>query len=275
MANIPIPKELKGFYEVFTRLSYGKTDSEIFDDFLLWIMAGFSYDIKWNPSGKYTPKQTPMFGEMFRELIQGISEILKHREWCDPFGMFYESAISSYSRRAGAGQFFTPENVVDLMVQIQGESTKAQKNVDNLTRAGIRVGDPACGSGRMLISFHVHYPGNLLFGEDIDRTCCLMTVCNMLLSGAVGEVVWHNSLAPDSWFGGWRINETLGRTGIPIIREIEKEQSFSYQSWQAKKAEIEAKKLITTVEPVSVFQPILQTSSDNPLPSGTQLTLFF
>lgn len=267
MASLPIPKELKGFHGVFTRLSYGRTDSEVFDDFLLWIMAGFSYEIKWNPGGKYTPEQTPMFGEMFRELVLGISEILKHREWCDPFGMFYESGISSFSRRAGAGQFFTPEHVADLMTEIQGGEVKAQKNVDNLIGAGVRVSDPTCGSGRMLISFHAHYPGNLLFGEDIDRTCCLMTVCNMLLSGAVGEVVWHNSLDSDSWFGGWRINETLGHTGIPIVREITQEQSFSYRSWQVRKEEVEAAKAQPTAVP-----PV---NNQSKLSSGIQLSFEF
>ena len=279
MASLPLPQELKEFYDVFSRLSYGLNDTEVFDDFLLWIMAGFSFDIKWESGKKYNEKQIRMFWELFQHLIKGTEQILKEREWCDPFGTFYENAISSHSRRAGAGQFFTPEHIVDLMVDIQGETARASKEVRELKGAGIRVCDPTCGSGRMLISFHAHFPGNYEFGEDIDRTCCLMTVCNMLLSGAVGEVVWHNSLAPDSWFGGWRVNETLRWTGIPFVREIQKKESFSYQHWQQRKVEKNTPKKAVNVKSDNIPETVIPESTGeqigSSLPSGTQLSLFF
>lgn len=49
------------------------------------------------------------------------------------------------------------------------------------------MGDPTCGSGRLLLAYHARNPGNYLIGEDINRTCCLMTVCNMLIHGCVGK----------------------------------------------------------------------------------------
>jgi len=82
--------------------------------------------------------------------------------------------------------------------------------------------------------------------EDIDRTCCLMTVCNFLTHGAVGEVVWHNSLDPGSWFGGWLVNRNLNNPlhkyyGCPHVETLQKEHSFIFQHWEAQKKEAERK----------------------------------
>ena len=48
-------------------------------------------------------------------------KICDDREWYDPFGNLYQTQIASHARRANAGQFFTPEHIVDLMVSINGE----------------------------------------------------------------------------------------------------------------------------------------------------------
>ena len=45
-----------------------------------------------------------------------------------------------------------------------------------------RICDPTCGSGRLLLAYHVRHLGNYLVAEDVSRTCCLMTVCNMLIT---------------------------------------------------------------------------------------------
>lgn len=70
-----------------------------------------------------------------------------------------------------------------------------------------------------------------LCAEDIDRTCCLMTVCNFLIHGCVGEVIWHDSLSPDTFYDGWKVNETLAITGLPTVRRITKEESIVWQNW--------------------------------------------
>lgn len=273
MASLPVPCELKEFNKVFSQLSYGLTDSEVFDDFLLWIIAGFSYDIKWEPRYKYTKEQTLMFLDLFRELTYTMQRMLKKGEWYDPFGSIYESSISSHGRRAGAGQFFTPPTIVDFMVEIQSVEVKNNKQLDDLTGARVRVSDPACGSGRTLIAFHAKNPGNFLYGEDIDRTCCLMTVCNMLIHGGVGEVVWHDSLDPDSYYGGWCVNRNLNHTGIPTVQRMEKEDSFIYKSWQIRKLEVIRQKeekenfVIEDIKPVVDVKP--------PVLPGTQLSFSF
>ena len=82
------------------------------------------------------------------------------------------------------------------------------------------MGDPTCGSGRLLLAYHARNPGNYLIGEDINRTCCLMTVCNMLIHGCVGEVICHDSLNPGNFVDGWKVNPMLAWTGIPTVKRM-------------------------------------------------------
>ena len=130
------------------------------------------------------------------------------KEWYDALGELY-MAFASKGGRSAQGQFFTPPPVCDLMVAC---------TANNGNQQGSRVSDPTCGSGRLLLAYHVRNLGCYLVGEDIDRTCCMMSVCNMLVHGCVGEVVWHDSLRPGTFSGGWYVNPFLTRTGIPSIR---------------------------------------------------------
>lgn len=113
------------------------------------------------------------------------------------------------------GQFFTPPDICDLMVLCTDSGE---------TATGKRICDPTCGSGRLLLAYHVRHLGNYLVAEDVNRTCCLMTVCNMLVHGCIGEVIHHDSLFPENFMDGWMVNHTLTQTGIPTIRRMSKEE---------------------------------------------------
>ena len=111
-------------------------------------------------------------------------------------------------------QIFTPSHICELMVMCAAGKKET----------GQRMGDPTCGSGRLLLAYHAHNPGNYLVGEDISRTCCMMTVCNMLVHGCVGEVICHDSLQPKAFTDGWKVNQALPLTGIPSIRRMKEEE---------------------------------------------------
>jgi len=168
---------------------------------------------------------------MYAEWVRVMGEQVKgEHDWYDAWGELYEAIVVSNSRSSNTGQFFTPKSLCSLMAKIYAE---------NIPITGKRVSDPTCGSGRTLLAFHVRNLGNTLYAEDIDRTCCMMTVCNFLIHGCVGEVIWHDSLQPETYFGGWRVNENL-RFGFPSVRTIEKEQSDMWRSWWARKEEVSA-----------------------------------
>lgn len=87
--------------------------------------------------------------------------------------------------------------------------------------------------------------------EDIDRTCCLMTVCNFLIHGCVGEVIWHDSLNPDTYYDGWKVNERLAITGLPTIRRIAKEESVVWRTWQNQRDDAKGH-VITPIKKINI-----------------------
>ncbi len=49
----------------------------------------------------------------------------------------------------------------------------------------------------------------------------MMTVCNMLIHGCVGEVICHDSFQPKAFTDGWKVNQALPLTGIPFYKTHE------------------------------------------------------
>ena len=56
-----------------------------------------------------------------------------------------------------------------------------------------------------------------------------MTVCNFIIHGMVGEVIWGDALNPANFHGAWKTNEML-KFGLPSVRTIDKEESQGYLS---------------------------------------------
>lgn len=213
----------------------GADTSQVFDDFLRYVINGFTIPgfpglTDWG----YTKEQNQTFLVMFQTLVEGIQRQLNARGWYDAFGAIYEDLIASKSRRSNSGQFFTPETLCDLMTELVYGSEKMMGKV---------ISDCACGSGRTLLSFNARYLGNIYVAEDIDRTCCMMTVCNFLLHGMEGEVVWHDSLCPDKFYGAWRVNEGINKPfakyyGLPHVEPISWDDCLIKKMGDKRKSEI-------------------------------------
>lgn len=207
--NNYLPTEFHDFKKIFDELSINHGDENVFNDFLNWIVSNFSRTIKWQPLCAYKPCEARLFLNLFSEYINIIGPKL-HKHLCyDFFGQYYEFILSNKHICEELGQFYTSKDTV--MVNI---------------RNGDTVFDPTCGSGRLLISAHVKEPGLILLGMDKSLTFCMMTVCNILVHGGVGEVVWRDSLNSDDWRKGWRINEHFPKTHTSGVREISKHESW-------------------------------------------------
>jgi len=264
--NYEAPVQVRELEKLMTSFTYsnGFEISRVFDDWLRFIINGFDADKTPITDWTYKPEHSQAFMQMTREWIKVMGrEIGGDNSWFDAFGCLYESVIAGSGRRSNAGQFFTPEHVCDLMTKITYNPAEPIQ--------GKTVSDPTCGSGRTLLSFHAHNPGNFLCGEDMDRTCVMMTVCNFLVHGVVGEVVWHDSLQPDSWFDGWNVNANLNNlfhrhNGIPHVQKLEKEKSYVLKHWETiKRKRLEDKAAPEMPKEVIPIIPIMQTQ---------QLTLF-
>src|SRR5436305_8499370 len=105
-------------------------------------------------------------------------------EFPDLLGAAYEFLIKHFADSAGkkGGEFYTPRDVVRLMVRLLDP------------HAGMRVYDPCCGSGGMLIlakqyvEEHGEDAGNLgLYGQDANGGVWASCKMNMLLHGIIAD----------------------------------------------------------------------------------------
>ena len=153
--------------------------------------------------GRYAKDELSSFAKL-AALIQ--SNVLS-APYSDLLGEYFMQEIS----RGHHGQYFTPTPICEMMASMQIMDAEA---------TGLRVADPACGSGRMLLCAAKLQPANFFYGADLSQTCAKMAVLNFFFNGLRGEVSWMNSLS-NKWFGGWQIN----MNGLGIVSLESKEQS--------------------------------------------------
>lgn len=150
----------------------------------------------------------------------------------DVLGDFFMEHLS-FGRN---GQFFTPEPICDMIAMVTAPGN------------GSRVMDPACGSGRMLMSSAKLNRLGKFYGADIDRTCCMMAVINFCLNGMIGEVAWMDSIS-NRFYGGWRIDlHPVGK--VPFISEIGKEESEIVLKIKEEKAQIPELETVSDTSPI-------------------------
>lgn len=210
---------MKRMISVFEKYRYQYEASHLFNRFLEYVIIGF--DQTFSPIEKpFGEEEGQACNELFNAWIMVMNDELKSKEWYDVLGELYMTYISSSGKKQANGQFFTPMHICDFMTKIvaPGEHTSES------------VLDNACGSGRMLLAAHIENPRNYCCGQDLDRMCCLMAVCNFIIHGVNGEVVWGNSLDPSDYRYGWRVNEMLNVIGVPCVRKMDMMESKIYRN---------------------------------------------
>lgn len=206
---------LKDFQAILMRERVNYDYTSLFERFLEYVLYGF------DPSGikipvPYDRKEGEVCLELMQEWLQVVQYKTRNGGWYDLLGEIYMNSVAGNGKKSMTGQFFTPMHICDFMAKI----TEPGEN------GGETVMDTACGSGRMLLAAHSVHPRNYCYAQDLDRLCCLMTACNFLVHGVVGEVVWGDGLDPNDFRCGWKINETLALTGLPTVRRIDRHESL-------------------------------------------------
>lgn len=177
--------------------------------FIHWI----GEPVEYNKS--YSKDEMKVFWDMYCEYIAVINKKLEEVEWFDFVGTYYEPCISTPYQREKAGQFFTPPDISDLLTAIC---------IPNTREGRIRINDPTAGSGRCLLAAHIMRPEAYMVAEDIDHTCVLMIILNFMIHGVEGEVIWHDTITKE-FFGAWKVNEAMARTGgVPHCRSMSEEE---------------------------------------------------
>ena len=143
----------------------------------------------------------------FAQLCAFLQRNVLDAPYSDLLGEYFMQEIS----KGHNGQYFTPTPICEMMARMQITDADATE---------LRVADPACGSGRMLLTAAKIQPANFFYGADVSHSCAKMAVVNFFFNGLRGEISWMNSLS-NEWFGGWQIN----MNGLGIVPLEGKEQS--------------------------------------------------
>ena len=131
--------------------------------------------------------------ETYQEVMKVFGEA--SMDYHDCFGDVFMERISHGEH----DQFFTPQHIAEMMAEV------AQPE-------GEGICDMACGSGRLVL-------GGLkkarergyepwIYAGDLDNRCCRMTLLNLCMNGARGEVRNGNALSSE-FYGAWHIDRLL------------------------------------------------------------------
>jgi hypothetical protein len=199
----------QSFADVILGISYRFPLHQVFDDFLTMTICACTQNIVTGKSWyedeymaiieKYKESELRHeFPNAFATMVNEMEERFDSSLGNDVLGDFFEQHISNGRN----GQFFTPFPICQFMAAITNE-----ENIERKEKP-LRILDPTCGSGRMLIaSFKVNGYGNEYYGIDIDRTCVKMTALNLFLNGIwPGEVMCANSLSPTDFVISYRVS---------------------------------------------------------------------
>lgn len=117
MTRYETPEEVRPLEKLILGFSSecGRSPMTVFEDFLAYVIHGFSPGVPPLKSWKYKRKQNAEFMRMFCEWLSLMKSALDGgKEWYDALGELY-MAFASTSGRSAQGQFFTPPPVCDLM----------------------------------------------------------------------------------------------------------------------------------------------------------------
>ncbi len=223
------------FTKTLFKIGYRFSLPRVFDDFLTMSIAACTQNIATHLSyyeaeyletiGYYKDSELRHeFPNAFAYLIEAMEAQVGAQSGNDILGDFFEQHIS----HGHNGQFFTPPAICQLMASILHTGNTNEEAMAE--RKPLRILDPACGSGRMLLAAQkVYGTGHEYYGIDIDRICVKMTALNLFLNGIWNsEVMCANALISTDFVIAYHISFIP----LGIFKIEEKEKSILWQSRQ-------------------------------------------
>ena len=158
-----------------------------------------------------------MFSKLFSVLVEEMEERTGSTTHNDVLGEYYETHMA----KKGKSQFFTPWPICQFMAKSSVEEADRDEG------RPLRILEPACGSGRMLLAIAKEAgPRNEFYGIDIDQACVKMTALNLFLNGVFhSEVMCGDFLLPYDFHGSYVIS--FLPLGIFRIKEKEKSRLWN------------------------------------------------
>lgn len=201
----------------FTLSKLVKSPADIGENFDAYL-TGFSANIKdilYNFSGGEEKGLSPIYETLLRKELLYIvtlefTNIDLHTNVVDnhTMGTIFEILIRKAKETTNekAGQYYTPREVVQLMVNLvfAGEEKKL-----NEKGAGIMIYDPCCGTGGMLTEAKEHLISTVnedldvfLFGQEINEQTYAIAKSDVLMKGETADNIKHgNTITKDRLIG--------------------------------------------------------------------------
>lgn len=207
-----MPDYRKEFIKELSQMAYRRNIVEVFGDAVGMMAAALEKATAHDPdevekrymsyASRYTKDELAHLAKM---LVIVVNALEHQRE--SFLGPVLEEIGASNTRN---GQFLTPASVANMMARAN------VADVEYTPGKVIRVSDPACGAGVMLIANgealiqerHVAQCDILLIGGDIDKRACDMTYIELTLLGYAARVDHMDALAnkvlsPTRWTLGY------------------------------------------------------------------------
>lgn len=253
----------KPFVATMESLARRHSLERVFADFL--VLATCAYHPQTirspgiNPDAANEAEYLAVSGGYKREELNKMGEAMsllflqaRARPYSDLLGEYFTEHVT----RGRNGQYFTPDPICMMMARMMaGPACEGQT-----------INDPACGSGRMLLSFAEDNPQNHFFASDIDHQCARMTALNFYLNGMCGEVVCMNTLTLEAW-RAWHINAGAhGIQPIPLERALQVPRPVAGRASGAAQSPV---RVVKSVVVVPVAAPVVV-----PTVTGGQLSFF-
>lgn len=207
-------------------------------------LKGFSANVKdilYNFSGGEEKGLSPIYETLSRKrllfkITKAFSETDLSPENVDNHGMgtIFEYLIRKFKEASNeaAGQFYTPRDIIRLMVKLMFEPDRARLAKEKL----IGIYDPACGTGGMLTIAKEHLLGAInpdleiyLYGQELNEKTYAIAKADMLMKGEDPENLKRENtlsrdLLPGKQFNYMLSNPPFGKDWKNIREEIEAEQ---------------------------------------------------
>jgi type I restriction enzyme M protein len=208
-------------------------------------LDGFSANVKdilFNFSGGEEKGLSPIYETLLRKRLlfkvtQGFADADLSPETVDNHGMgtIFEYLIRKFKEASNeaAGQFYTPRDIIRLMVKLTFEPDRAKLAREKL----IAIYDPACGTGGMLTIAKEHLLGAVnadldvyLYGQEINEKTYAVAKADMLMKGEDPENIKRENtlsrdLLPGKQFNYMLSNPPFGKDWKNIREEIEAEHA--------------------------------------------------
>ncbi|MFZ1639938.1 MAG: class I SAM-dependent DNA methyltransferase [Candidatus Contendobacter sp.] len=206
-------------------------------------LAGFSANVKdilYNFSGGEEKGLAPIYETLARKRLlfkvtQAFTAVDLSPETVDNHGMgtIFEYLIRKFKEASNeaAGQFYTPRDIIRLMVKLMFEPDRAKLARESL----VGIYDPACGTGGMLTIAKEYLLGGInpalevyLYGQELNEKTYAIAKADMLMKGEDPENIKRENtlshdLLPGKQFNYMLSNPPFGKDWKNIREEIEAE----------------------------------------------------